>query len=295
MLWSFGDTFIAEREPRVRADARMIRNSVAIQHGYDPSTAFARFYWRVEDGAATSFLPDAPPSWHWPGGGLRRGDRLLWFAGEVYQDGPGDWGFAAGEWRAWLVENPDDEPPEWRITRAESDGERREIQLGGAVALIEPWLYVYGPGPGAHPPYLARFDADRAFQGDLRGPEWWTGSGFGAEAHRAPLFRVGAPEFSVHWAEPLGAWVYLAGSGFGSTTIAIRTAPRPEGPWTEPLDLLRPPESFWPDAFVYAAKAHPELRGADLIATYVPSSFADLPERYDETLYYPHFVRITYR
>ena len=91
----------------------------------------------------------------------------------------------------------------------------------------------------------------------------------------------------------MGAYVYVGTSGYGATTLSWRTAPRPEGPWSGVGDVYRPVESFMPDAFVYAGKAHPELDGGGaLVATYVPSSFVDLPRSTDERFYYPHFVRI---
>jgi hypothetical protein len=55
------------------------------------------------------------------------------------------------------------------------------------------------------------------------------------------------------------------------------------------------PESFSPQAFVYAGKAHPELDGqGGLVVTYVPSLFVDLPsdEWVARRLYFPHFVRL---
>jgi hypothetical protein len=52
------------------------------------------------------------------------------------------------------------------------------------------------------------------------------------------------------------------------------------GPWTPLRKIYRPPESDGTDPFVYAGKAHPELKGADLIMT---SGAADSspPKRFD--------------
>jgi hypothetical protein len=50
-------------------------------------------------------------------------------------------------------------------------------------------------------------------------------------------------------------------------------------------------ESDGPDPFVYAGKAHPELRGADLVVTYA----ANGPDRRlfsDLSIYSPRFVRV---
>lgn len=65
----------------------------------------------------------------------------------------------------------------------------------------------------------------------------------------------------------------------------------------ETVDIFTPPESNVPDAFVYAAKAHPMLPGSaggDLI-TYADNSctFADLfdPAK-ATTLYWPHVAAL---
>ena len=294
VLWAFGDSIINQDRTRESTQSRMIRNSVAIQTGYDPSRAFMRFYWQQADGEAGSYLPEDGEQWYWPGDGVRRGDRLLWFVGKVYQRSPGAWGFASAGSGARLVDNPDDEPTNWNLMELDVDAPSN-VDLGTEVIVEEPWLYVYGISGDAHSPVLVRYDVERAFAGDFSGGEWWTGDGFGSVAKREPLFLIGAPSFSVTWAEPLESWVFCSGFGFGPNAVTVRTAPALTGPWSQPTDVIRPPESFWPDAFVYAVKAHAELEGADLVATYVPESYADLPPSYYETLYYPHFVRISYR
>jgi hypothetical protein len=82
--------------------------------------------------------------------------------------------------------------------------------------------------------------------------------------------------------------------GYGPTTLALRAARAPEGPWSAPRDILRPPESFDGGAFVYAGKAHPHLAGAELVATYVPSRFDDPPEELESLFYFPRFVRVSF-
>jgi hypothetical protein len=141
--------------------------------------------------------------------------------------------------------------------------------------------------------YLARFELSAAMSGDLEHPEWWTGSGWGKYEQREKLFGY-AVEFSVSWAPKLDAYVVTETAGFGATTLSVRTAPEPQGPWSERQDVLRPPESFWPEAFVYAGKAHPELEGADLVLTYVPSTFDPVPDRIGDRLYFPYFARLNY-
>jgi len=52
VLWLFGDSFVGGLKWR---RSRMVRNSIAIQKGYDPSAASIRFYW---GGKLTFFFPE---------------------------------------------------------------------------------------------------------------------------------------------------------------------------------------------------------------------------------------------
>ncbi len=297
VLWLFGDSYIATSPARRRDESFMVRNSLAVQTGYDPTRAFMRFYYGQGPEHPQSFVPEDGKFWFWPGHGIRRADRALLFYGRLYQAGEGMWGFATSAWSAFVVENPDDEPSAWRLREAAVDAESVHVDLmpGGAVLEIGEHLYVYANGGDHHDLYLARYATARAMSGDLTRPEWWNGGGFGAFAGREPLLTFGAPEFSIHFAAPLGLYVYTETAGAGASTIAIRTAPSPEGPWSESRDVIRPPESYLEEPFVYAGKAHPELRGADLAATYVPSAYEDGPPDPAEVYYYPRFLRIGYR
>jgi hypothetical protein len=89
-------------------------------------------------------------------------------------------------------------------------------------------------------------------------------------------------------------YVQIQTVGFGGTTIGMRTAPDITGPWPLPATVYTPPESNRGGVLVYAAKGHPELAGADLVATYATndSDFATLAS--DLTLYFPRFVRLDY-
>lgn len=295
VLWLFGDSFIALSPERVRRRSYMVRNSIGIQTGLEPTRAFMSFYYRMHEGNPQSFVPEQGKEWFWPGHGIRVGDRALLFYGRVFQEGEGMWGFAVGDSAAFTVDNPEEDPLNWNLQPARFEPAAERMQLGGAVLREGDDLYVYGTEGSPRELYLLKFQLAAALAGDLSAPLFWTGDGWGKAADRESIMDFVAPEFSIHYAEPLGLYVYTETAGFGATTIAIRTAPRMHGPWTGPRDLLRPPESARPDAFVYAGKAHPELAGGDSIVTYVPSSQHPLPEALGEPLYYPRFARITYR
>jgi hypothetical protein len=295
VLWMFGDTGVATQTERDESTDVLLRNSVALQTGYDPSRAFLRYYWRHEDGRPTSFVPEKGKHWFWPGHGVRLGARLLLFYGQVYQRSPGQWGTEADGWGAFVVDNPDAEPSDWQLQPARVPADNESVELGDAALLKGDHVLVYGRTYDqlVDDVYLARFTVEAASEGDLTEPEWWTGSGWGGARDRAVILGY-AVEFSVHWQTQLERYVMISSAGAGATTLAMRTALEPQGPWSEQQDLLRPPESFRPGAFNYGAKAHPELTGADMIVTYVPSTFDPTPPEIDATLYHPYFARVNF-
>ena len=293
VLWLFGDSFIAN--PGRDGGSRMVRNSVAIQTGRDPSHAFLRFYWGQDgDEQAQSFIAEDGNRWFWPGSGIRLGDRLILFYGRVFQTAPGQWGFAGDGWTALSIDNPDAEPSAWSPKALPTPPDSHSIDLGGAVLRQGDWLYVYGSKGLGHDVYLARFAIADAQAGDLSHAAFWCGRGTWS-ASEAPeaVVSLGAPEFSVSYDAGLGLYVMAQSQGFGPTSLALRTSPAPEGPWSAARDVLRPPESFDPTAMVYAGKGHAELQGADLVLTYVPGSMDDSPDM--AGLYLPHFVRLRWR
>jgi hypothetical protein len=74
-LWLFDDSLISRTFMNTRRLATMIRNSVAIQSGTDPSAASIEFTWRTRKGKPTSFFPEDGETWFWPGHGI------VWTAG----------------------------------------------------------------------------------------------------------------------------------------------------------------------------------------------------------------------
>ena len=83
----------------------------------------------------------------------------------------------------------------------------------------------------------------------------------------------GATELSVSPARGQSGLVGVQTRGFGATTVALRFADAPEGPWTALDDAFRPTESDRQGVLVYAAKGHPQLVGADLVVTYASNAF----------------------
>ncbi len=293
-LWLFGDTYLAREPGGTRQDALFLRNTVAVQTGRDPSRALIEFSWGVDaDGGPQSFLAQDGSDWFWPGGGARIGGSLLIFWSRVRSAPNG--GFDQYDWRVTRVANPDDAPAAWTFTDAMLPADTHGVVFAAGNMLDGGYLYAYGDDDQpAHQLRLVRWDEAHAAAGDLRTPEWWCGDHWDSSSGASPsiLISLAAPELSVHHDGRLAPYVMVQSEGYGATTLALRTAPAPQGPWSDPESFFRPPESAADDAFVYAGKAHPELTGASLVATYAPTVFGDTPANDD--LYRPHFVRIEY-
>ena len=300
VLWLFGDTLIARDATRNRDTAYFIHNSLAIQTGYDPSRAFIRFYWGQTDGHPDSFFPQQGAQWFWPGSCARVGQGLIIFAGRVVQHGtPGPLSFAAAGDDAFFIADADADPSSWQPLEARPPAFGASLGLGTAGLVSGDWLYTYGTRDGdSHDYVVGRFALSDAAAGDLSRGEFFNAgrwvTAVGMTSPPGSIFDLGAPESSVSWVPRLGCFLMTQSEGFGATTIAFRSAPSPQGPWTDPRTFFRPPESYFTDAAVYAAKGHPELTGADYVATYFPGTLdgkavAEIPD--DR---YPRFVKVTF-
>lgn len=301
-LWIFGDSFIDEHAPHRRQDARMVRNSVAIQRGRDPRRASFRAYYRRVSGKPSDFFAGADDHWLWPGGATRVGDKLLLFLLEVHRDpkASGPFAFRVAGSHARLVENPQEPPDRWRVRRLSVAPTSWGVLVGtGAARVVGDQLYAFSViEPGNHDVYLARWPVARVIAGSLDGARWYNGrqwvdaARFGDDPRA--LFGGAQTELTVHHDARRKRWVAVHSAGLERATIVTRSAPAATGPWTPARTVFVPPESGRPDTWIYAAKAHPHLDGRGMLTlTYVANHRQLATLVRDTTLYYPRFVRLT--
>jgi hypothetical protein len=299
-LWLFGDSWVDPDGKRSRHGAHMIRNSVAIQQGSDPSNASIEFFWKTAaDDVPEAFFSRDDESWFWPGHGARIGSKLLLFFNRVASSDTG-LGFTSVGWNAMLVENPDDEPSLWRTSMLATPSSSLGIIVG--FASVFQWrdhLYALGSQDPvkSHPIHVARWPLAKAGKGDVREPEFWGGQDVGWVADSSgslsrPIFDDGQSELTVHPDERSRQFVAVQSSGFGPADIVMRVASKLTGPWSPMQMLYRPPEYVKPNIMIYSAKAHPQLSGAGLVLTYSTNSFEFADHFTDTTIYYPRFVRL---
>lgn len=301
ILWLFGDSWIHPGGAGTRRGARMVSNSVAIQRGRNPATASMRFHWgRADDGGPAAFIPDEGEERHWFGNGVLLDDRLILFMDRV-RSREGGLGFESVGWAAWMVDDPEAEPSAWHPRRLETPPNRLGVLVGFAAARRrEGHVYAFGSQDPveSHPIFAVRWPVDGLSRGRLHHPEWWGGERLGwlpddSNLPRRPLFQNAQAELSIHQDAATGSFLAVHTRGFGPADIVMRASPELTGPWSEPEWIYRPPEYDRPRVMIYAAKAHPELEGADLVVTYAINSFELADHFEDEEIYYPRFVRLT--
>jgi hypothetical protein len=309
VLWLFGDTFVAASDAHVRSESEMVRNTVAIQTGRDPRTASMTFHWRQDAAdSPASFFPELGEQWYWPGHGVRleEGPLVIFLYAMVATPGQG-LGFTTRGYSVAVIDNPDASVETWNVRVGEVI--RSAFDAIPATAVVRDGAHIVAVAirqKGTHAGALVRYPVSSLAKGDVTTAEWWAGEarGWVPEAllgKRGPAFVLddAGSECSVHWDTRTRSFVHVASYGFGASTIGVRRASALTGPWSSPITVYRPPESDGPKPFVYAAKAHPELVGADggdLLVTYATNSleFADLlTQPGTRTLYWPRFVAVS--
>ncbi len=304
VLWLFGDSFISPSGAGSRSGAPLARNSIAIQHGYDPGTATIDFHVGRDAGGTPQafFASDSADTWLWPGAGARLSEVLVLFMWRMRATGDGGgFGFVNDAPVALLIDNPDADPDAWQPRTVTVPVNSWGVFLGTGAAVIEGgYLHLLSCiEPGNHDIYLARWPVGRVVSGQLDDPEWLVGGGTwtaqSALASPPPrLFAGGHTEVSVVFDAETQQYVELQATGFPGD-VMMRTARALIGPWSEPRAVYHPPELDCAGVFTYAAKAHPELSSPDL-AHRVAVSYAsngDFREIVRDTSYYfPRFVRL---
>ncbi len=300
VLWMFGDSFVKKTGSTSRRDSAFVRNTVAVQTGRDPSTASLQYFWRGGSAAPSSFVPEANDVWYWPmGAALGNGRLFLFYVAE--KAATGGLGFAAVGNKLLVVDDPSVPPLSWTFVERTFP-----VPPAGGYTLLSPvvagdQLWVYALHEPDHAVSVARVRTSDAVIGDFSSTLWWCGDrgwrnvgevGAGPASIFPAADKTALPsELSVS-PRPDGSWIAIHSVGFGATKIAMRTAPKLEGPWSEPCPFFEPPESRGPSPFVYAGKGHAELVGADLLVTYVANSTDDQKLLDDATLYWPRFVSV---
>lgn len=300
VAWFFGDSFVAPSVAGQRRGTTMVRNSVGIQTGYDPTSAQFKCYWREEDGKPASFIPEDGENFYWPGGNLLLDGKLLVLFMRA-RNAEEELHFATTGWGAVLIDNLQMEPEHWEVRKLTVPQNKFGVLVGSAsLVRDEQYVYALSVQQRSHDVFLVRWPSSDASKGDLADPQWWTGEETGWVPQRdlaklpTPLLTRGHTEFTVHSSKALACYLQVQFTGYPRTPIGVRSAGSLTGPWSR-LQAL-----YWPEEIVnnghglmlYAAKAHPEQSTDGLALTYCSNTFRFTRVLDDNKVYFPRFVRV---
>jgi len=293
VLWLFSDSFICSDSSMSRKNSKMIRNSIAIQDGYNLKTAPIKFYWDESKKKRQAFFHIPGNFWFWTGHGVMIKDKLIIFLLKEHSIKTGI-GFESFGWHAVLISNPDEEPSRWKMQYIEGPETFGYIVGSAAVLKDEKYLYAFGAAePATHEVYLLRWKLNEAYTGNIENPEWWINGKWSERKTMNPIpepLFIGGTEYSVHYDKSLKKFIQIQSFGFGEGKIGIRMSDSLNGKWTEPFMFCTPDYRGVKKPFMYAAKAHPELTGNGIYITYNVNSFdfGELME--NQTIYFPKFI-----
>jgi hypothetical protein len=304
-IWLFGDSFVGLPEQQSRLGSSFVHNSIAVSECRSGSP------WRIEYFWGRGAAGDAPhaflhsgvdsPFW-WLFDGFVH-DGVLYIGLLVVEEseprGPLNLPFRYGGMKLARITNPEEDPRDWQadVLPLSSD----ETALPGSTMVVHgEHLYLFtflDQDATRYPRILARlplaaFDVAPI---DLTSRlEYLAADGRwkpGLDASDAKVLMAdNASEMSVRFHSELGLWLAIysypdIAPGFPTTPpsdrIYLRSASRPEGPWSDPVPIYRMPEladdyppGRDPNTICYAAKEHPQLAAeGELLITYVCNLF----------------------
>jgi hypothetical protein len=300
-LWLFSDTLVgdvddkgrrhlSEKVPINKLAVRALHNSAAIQSG--PDAQSIRF---VVPGGLESprnlFDPPDGQGWFWVSGAVANADgsATVLLNQFVKTDDPRlPYGKQKAVWASNVhidgTEVIASTPRRIDVLKA-SPG--TETVFGAAVMKDGPWTYVYGArGIAQKQMVVARVPNGKL--ADSNAYQFYDGKQWVKDLeHARPLPVQVMNEFSVH-KDSCGKYVLV--SDEFSSCVFVRTADSPEGPWSDPKVVWKPPEAK--DTVVtYNAKAHPELSGSNgLLVSYNVNSLNEEQSLYEADVYRPRFI-----
>ncbi|MBK5271910.1 MAG: DUF5005 domain-containing protein [Bacteroidia bacterium] len=295
VLWLFSDSFISGDSSASRKNSSIIRNSIAIQEGYDLQNAPLKFYWNQSKEKPRAFFHIEDKFWFWTGHAVLIKKRLIIFLMQEHEIKTG-LGFEAFGWYAALISNPNEDPSKWKIKYIKGSETFGTIAGSAAVLKDANYLYAYGSvEPDTHEVYLLRWKLSDAYEGNLANPEWWMNGKWAERKTKKPVpdpLFIGETEYSVHYDTALNKFIQIQSYGFGEGKIGIRMSDSLQGKWTEPYLFYAPEYPGVKKPFMYSVKAHPEIKADGIYITYNVNSFDFAELINNQTIYFPKFLKI---
>ena len=311
VLWLFGDSFVQDKNLYSRTGAALINNSIAIQQGnLLKESNSLHFYWKKENGNHRAFfVNENEPGFLWPLSAVLNQNKLFVFCVRIIITDPKRvFGFEQIGNEIFCIENPDDQPDQWKMTVHKLTFQRKLGSFGSNFLSAEDYLYIYGYrnlrtnwSNAIINMIVARIKIDNA-HAIYNSNNWEYLDGTTGEWHEdihqlKPVIEYFTTEYSVTFLPKLKKYVLVANDWKHPHPITVRFADTPYGPFSKPQIVYQCPEIEWsPNYFCYAAKAHPELadRDVELIVSYMTNSKV-LHDCFDDLrIYFPRFVKILF-
>lgn len=305
ILWLFGDTLLGEVKKGGRAGAAMVNNTIGVQTGRGDDAVLRFVSGTNQEGKpAALWTPADGKGWFWPQAAVRIGKRLFLFLPQIEKTKEeGAFGFRhVGQWLA-VVDNPDDEPKQWRMKQQKLPfalfEKQRARSWGSALLRVDGQVYIYGYEErekqlGGRRLVAARVAAEKL--DDLTAWRFRSADGWSEKpADSAPLADGLATEFSVSRLPNRKQYAMVYTENGLSDRIVARFADAPAGPWSAPLLVYKCPEMAKDKGvFCYAAKAHGwAAENDDLFVSYCTNTWDFAGLFRDANAYRPKCVRIT--
>ncbi|MGC9324871.1 MAG: DUF4185 domain-containing protein [Desulfomonilia bacterium] len=300
ILWLFGDSFINPGLSRSRQESVVIRNSIALQSGYNPAGATVRFFWNMDPSGPAPFFGPPAEGWYWPGAGIMVDQRLLIFLMKI-RSASNDLGFEAYGWSAVAIDNSGDDPPFWTIRALAQSSDSYNVVVGsGSILKIGDHVYAFGVDPARQDLFLVRWGVESIQKGDLTNPQWWTGGSSGwveqsaLEKRPTEIISQVQVECTVHYEPVVERFVHIQSGDLMNPVLEARLSSAITGPWSSPMRFYQPQDAGDPRLLYYACKAHPELAGSDIVFTYAVNTLDEHRLLTDQTIYFPRFLKGTW-
>ncbi len=315
-FWVFSDTFIGDVDPGGSRlpGTTLVNNTIAyLPANAGPAAGLIRFDWGELNGnPAAMFVPTTPSTlpgeFYWMKDGIAIGDELHLFAARFSTNPP-----PFARYGISLITIPlNDRPPFPNAVQRETpfwrpeNSSRGQLAYGGAILdnsaeagapHPDGYVYVYGiqEDPSNKKAIVAR--VPRADFGDFDAWRYWDGVGWSAAVvDSKPIAGRISTEMSVT-PLPDGRFLMVFMLDTIGGQVAIRSAPRPEGPWSDftvVYDIPIPPVPA--GLFTYHAKAHPHLSApGELLISFNVNTFGSFWDHFTYAdIYRPRFLRLKY-
>ena len=310
-FFTFSDTFVGDVDATgKRVNEVMVNNTNAILAGNAPGAITFDVRADAAGKPVSMVVPPQAGMWIWPNDGLVQ-DGTIYMTGLRMKTGSGGAFNFATDGMVWLTASASDPVPfggSYTVTDAPmlyspAAGSNGDITFGMAVMPLtrtahalhpDGYVYVYGVRNDDGDKKLLVARVRQAQLLSAAGYTYWNGRKWVKDITKsAPIADRMASEFSVT-PLPDGRYVNVFQLDALSTTIAVRYAASPTGPWGDAIPVYKCPDTtIAKQVYTYGAKAHPHLSAAgELLISYHVNSFSFAQNVKNADIYHPRFIRL---